>query len=340
MKKNSRLLVVRKVILWVFSVIFLGVAFYLIFHTKTYILLKQLDPFFIIVLAGISFIYILENVLATQVLLRGMGYAVSYNSLYWILTTSAFANESSPGPIGVPVRLFLFKRILGIPLSTSTANTTVESGVGILTSGVIAAIGFVHLFQSMILEFGSFLLLTFGAIILALAVFYTISNVKFQKSLLLSKYIHRVIDFVYRIKLGIETVKPLTLLAFWMLLVVRIVIRVLVTYEVLIYFGHDLPPLVILYIQSITGLISIASMIPVGLGVKDISMLAFFSQVGIPGDLATLVVLSERMMWTVIPFFVGLVSANRLGMKWLDINTISPNTQAMQTKYGESQHDD
>jgi uncharacterized protein (TIRG00374 family) len=323
MKKVSLSPLARRIIVWGVSAGFFGGFIYLVIRTKTYVLLKQLDPLSISVLIGVSFVYILESILATQVLLRGMGYAVSYSSLYWVLTTSAFANETSPGPVGVPVRLLLCKKLFGIPFSASTANVAVESGLGIATGSVIAVIGVLHLFQSMVSNFGVLLLIAMGGIALGWGLQHAASS-KVHEKYFWGRYLSRLLDFVGKMKLSIQMVSWRTLLVFWLLLVVRIIIRVLVTYAVLLYFGYHLSPWVVLYIQSITSLIAMASMIPVGLGVKEISVVALLAQVGVPGDLATLVALAERVMWTLVPFAVGLVSINRLGTHWLNREDTPP----------------
>jgi uncharacterized protein (TIRG00374 family) len=70
----------------------------------------------------------------------------------------------------------------------------------------------------------------------------------------------------------------------------------------------------LLFIQAISGIIGIISMLPMGIGAKDTSLVVLMTQVGVPQSTALIAVLVDRTLWTLVPLVVGIISANILGV--------------------------
>ncbi|GBC60384.1 hypothetical protein DENIS_1336 [Desulfonema ishimotonii] len=313
MQKVNRILLpqAKKYFLSAFLFIGLAVFFYLTVKNNTWEMAIELGWGLFLILISIAIFCIMENILASQILLRGMGYNVSFTKLYLILTTSLVANYSAPTKIGVPVRIFLYKKILGIPFPVCTANVSLEICIGIGTGGLISLIGIIHLFDDILLNNWILLFCFFIPVILFFGVKF------FVKSLsLTSQFFQRIFHFFNVFNDSIKKVSKTALLIFIVLLVIRLVIRCMITYTVLQRFRYNISPLDIFYVQSISGLISIISMVPMGLGAKDLSLVALLVRVGVPIEAGTLVAAVERVMWTIVPFLLGLFSVYRLNVHW------------------------
>jgi uncharacterized membrane protein YbhN (UPF0104 family) len=59
------------------------------------------------------------------------------------------------------------------------------------------------------------------------------------------------------------------------------------------------------------------SMLPVGLGARELSFVFLLAKVGVPGEVAAFTAAITRIMWTLVPFLLGIISVNILGAKWV-----------------------
>lgn len=319
---------IKKGFIWIVTVGFSVIFLYFLIQNSAWRLLKQLGMWPVTILILIAILYLLETVLATKVLLSGMNFNIPFKDLYLVQTASMPANYTTPTKIGLPIRLLLYKKFLNIPFSVGTASIALESVIGISVGAIVAFIGIFHLFGEVLLNFQS--LLFFGLLMITLLgmknFFGSFTSIT---RFFLNGRFDRVANFGRGFKESLRTVSILALLWVLILLLVRIITRVLVIYFLLLQFSSRISPLEVLYIQSISGLVSIFSMLPMGLGVQEISYIALLAKVGIPSDVSILVAIIDRTLWTLVPFILGMISANRLGLKWVagDIDLAVPTLE-------------
>ena len=70
----------------------------------------------------------------------------------------------------------------------------------------------------------------------------------------------------------------------------------------------------LVFVQSISGVIGILSMLPMGIGAKDASLTVLIIQLGVDRQVALVGVLVDRFLWTFVPLIAGIISANILGI--------------------------
>ena len=99
-----------------------------------------------------------------------------------------------------------------------------------------------------------------------------------------------------------------------MLYLVRLAVRAFCIYLVLQDLGVRSSVLDLVFVQSISGVIGIVSMLPMGIGAKDVSLTVLMVQIGVPHSVALAAALIDRTLWTFVPLVVGIVSANILGI--------------------------
>lgn len=303
-------------IVWALTLIFLAIFLSFLFRNDTWKLLSQLGFTSAIVLISIALLYLLESVLAIKVLLQGMGYNVPYKNLYLVLTASMPANYTTPTKLGIPIRILLYKRFLAIPYSVGTASIALETVIGLGITLIIAFIGAFHLLQAYVL--GIQLLLVFMLlVVITLLLIKFVGVFFFLRDRVSGKLFQRFAGFWIAFKESIKATSFSALCGVVLLLFIRIFVRVIVTYVILGIFSYQISILELLYIQSIAGIISMISMLPMGLGAQELSIVALLTSVGIPPDAGALIALIERGMWTLVPFVLGLISANRLGLQWV-----------------------
>jgi len=76
-------------------------------------------------------------------------------------------------------------------------------------------------------------------------------------------------------------------------------------------------PLYLLYSKNVAYVVGALSMIPTGLGSSDLTFMFFLSKLAIPKQIMLSCVLVDRLLYTLLPFLIGLVSANILGVEFL-----------------------
>jgi uncharacterized protein (TIRG00374 family) len=305
----------RRIVLWTLSVGFLLMFVWLAIRFDTLALLGQLDPLLVLILIALSVLYLLQRVLATKILLRGMGYDVPFKGMYLAITASLPTNYTTPAKVGVPIRLALFKEFLGIPVSVGMASVFMETALGLVIAAIIAFFGTIHLFRHFLPGFEVVMLLLMAGIVVMY--FLPIPAVSRPSHRFLGKYLQRMTDFVTKFRDSIRLTSRSTLLVIVVLQLMRIVIRTLATYAILLQFNVNVSMLALLYIQAISGTIGMLSMLPMGLGARDLSSVVLMTQIGVPGDVAVLAAAMDRLLWTLVPFGLGVVSVNALGNRWL-----------------------
>jgi uncharacterized protein (TIRG00374 family) len=271
------------------------------------------------ILLAISVVYYLQIVLATKVLLHGMGYKLPFVDLYLVLTACLPANSITPGKVGIPIRLLLYRKMFELSFSVGTASVILELVLGSAVLSAISLIAVMALFRDMLSNKWLFVLLS--SVLVVAVVFIGLMKISIGSSGLRSRflghrYIARITDFVIRFKGSVQRTSKRALFVFVVFLLIRVAIRALVTYVVLLRLGYDLSPVAIAGAQSISGLVGVFSMLPVGLGAQDLSSIMLFTRMGLPDDVAALVAMIERALWTLVPFALGVISMNRLGIRW------------------------
>lgn len=305
----------RKILLWTSSVGFLLIFVWLAIRFDALTLLGQIDLAFILILIGLSVLYLLQRVLATKILVRGMGYDVPFKGMYLTITASLPTNYTTPAKAGIPVRLALFKEFLGIPVSVGMASVFMETALGLVLAAIIAFVGTIHLFRHYLPGFEVvLLLLTAGIVVFYFLPIPAVARLSHRFS---GKYLQRIVDFFTKFRDSIKLISWWTFSVIVVLQVMRIVVRTLATYAILLQFGVNVSVLALLYVQTISGTIGILSMLPVGLGAKDISAVVLMAQIGVPSDVAVLAAAMDRLLWTLVPFGLGIVSLNALGNEWV-----------------------
>ncbi|NOX62622.1 MAG: flippase-like domain-containing protein [Chloroflexi bacterium] len=297
---------------WALSLLTAALFVYFLITYDVLDLLRQLGFRFALALILLATFHVLESVLGTQMILKGLGYAPSYRDLYLTVTASLPASHSTPAKIGLPVRLALFKQYLGIPTTVAVANITLETFLGLGVVGFIVLAGAVLAFDDVV----GFLVSDvnyFGVLAL-----FTISFLAAFALFVVGRHFVFVRRFLERTIASAKTVKPFYVFAYVILLLIRIALRAFVTYAVVTRLGYMVAPLAILYVQSISGLLGVISVLPLGLGAKDLSLITLLVAIGVPFDIAIFATSIERVLWTGAPFALGVLSVNRLGLKWAE----------------------
>ena len=226
-----------------------------------------------------------------------------------IFFISSFSSMVAMFKINLPVRFILLKKYLNIPyhVSVNVKIWIMVLNIYIHTIVAMVSINFIHDFPKNI-KIG---ILLFGtSIIISSLVFYFIikkskfnfSRIKYFKSFL-TKLDYYVSSFT---ELSIRSIFILLIQATFRLLIITF--STYFIFNELIVYNNDMSFTSFLSIQAISSIISLISFLPHGIGTKDISFLYLFSIIGIDKEIAIILLIYDRLLWTFLPFVFGAIS--------------------------------
>jgi len=83
---------------------------------------------------------------AVYVLVRASGHWTTIAHAYLVLTSSLSVNYVTPVKFGIPLRIYLYKQVMQVPLAVGTALVALETWLGMLIPAVSASVGIAVLF--------------------------------------------------------------------------------------------------------------------------------------------------------------------------------------------------
>ena len=308
-----------------YIILALGIGILLLYYLSKNIDLSVISNlslrniFYLLVLSILS---ILTYVLSLRILLEGMGYKTSPKSLYLILTSSLATNYVNPVKIGLPLRVYLYKKVLNIPLSVGTASLGIEIFIQIFLLSIVSIIAIMNLFTDYSIKI-PLLAITLLLILFCSIIFFEPTKLKrYTNRLPFENTINRLIDVGNSAQDGIKRTEIKSILLFSFLIFVMYIISAIRLFVILMIFGVSINPLHVVYVQFISGLLATVSMIPMGLGIKDASIVVLLMNLGIPNEVAISAALIERTLTTGLNFVLGAVSASALGIKFLEFRKV------------------
>ena len=256
--------------------------------------------------------------LSIYVLIRSLGYRTSVMETYLVLTASLSANYISFIKAGLPIRIFLYKRIMKIPVDKGTALIAIETLIGVFLTTAIAIIGCIS--NNIDIAFGSSKLafqgIIFIFILTGILVIWFIKTDSINISRFSSNnFISRIIGFIDRIRTGLRYIPNHAVVVTTLLSGVNLFSGAMRLQIILRVLGYDLSPVLLLYAIAMSVTAGNFSFIPMGLGIRDASLTLILLNMGISRPVAVSVALIQRLFAPGWPLMLGLISINILGLK-------------------------
>jgi len=268
--------------------------------------LKKLNLWQIIVIVVWFFVIASLSIIGKKIILNFLGYPIGFKNIILIHFTSISAHYSTPAKIGFPVTIYLLKKLEDVPIAVSTATIGVELFVSVLITGMIGLVGSLLYFSDRLQSFSNGLFVVLLAIlIMTLAVY------------LLYKKSDKVRVFFSDLK---ESIKLLSLRKIIIYLIIQIAVQASITVHIILithFLGSEINFWFAMVANSSAFIIGAVSMVPMGLGTRDLSMVFYLSSFGVPSEIAILVTAVQRIISTGLGYLIGLLTSAIIG-----INTI------------------
>jgi len=257
------------------------------------------------------------SALAAVAILRSLGHRAPIGQVGVIFLATLAANSASVAKLGIPLRIALFSRRLGIPLHAASAATFLEIAGPLLLS-VVASLAGLVLFVDHLSGIVTGAVAACAAIALALW-----CPVRFADRVLAvllrarprwREAIVASLERFQRLLRAASMGRILLVIAMYGAVFALSAVRL---FLISLALGETPSFLHVFLSARIAFVAGSLSMIPMGLGVRDASLGALLAISGISESAIPAILVIERVFSTGLPIVLGFVFSQILGVSWL-----------------------
>jgi uncharacterized protein (TIRG00374 family) len=222
-----------------------------------------------------------------------------------VLFASHSFNYAGPLKLGMPVRLFLFKQVLGIPYTAGVASLIATTGLDVLVMVALTVSLSAWIFVGPLAGFA--LGVTVLACLTGSAAFYQkFHSAQRERSSRIARFF-------------LELAKLSPLITFYAILIAaaKSFLNGVAGWIVLTGLGASTSLVELIFIYLASHLAGLLSLIPMGMGVKDVSVIGLLSRAGASTSVGIDFVAIDRLVWSLLPLLMGLVAGWQLGVRAL-----------------------
>jgi uncharacterized protein (TIRG00374 family) len=265
--------------------------------------------------------------LEVYILLRAGGFRVSIWQVYLVLTASMSANYVTPVKVGIPLRIYLYHHFIQVPISVGTALVAIETLIGMIVPAILAIVGIITLFPHVSLSVPIVLLVVLLSAAGAILLIKPARVEHLFSRFLPTRFPRRITQFIINVQIGLRSVPKWALASIVVVLLLSFVVTSARLYFILRMLGYVIDPVKVFYTRVISVTAGSASMIPMGLGVRDASVAFLLVALGISSKVALSATVIERLFSPGWPLLLGLISTNVLGVSELMKQSDNPTAK-------------
>ena len=308
------------------AVLALSAALLWLLTTYDLSMLRRLPTTVIAVLVVLSLVYSLIYGVGVAWLLRGLGQPRPVWRVFLVISGGGTASYLGNLQLGIPLRLLLFNKILDVPYAQGAAAVALETacwfglmGVGLLLAGTASnLVPWIAMLTMLVLSVIAYRTAPAALRLLNAWLPDRVRGVSLK----------RLRDFVGHLAVAVATLRWTWLLATLAVFSTNYLIDALSVSLIVHSLGQQIALLSALEAVILSYLAGLISFIPLGLGVRDVSLVVLLENGGVSRDVATSVAIVHRVLRTVLPLLIGLVAINLLGAR--QILSASPKDQPSQ----------
>gem|GEM_PF-2507893 len=241
-----------------------------------------------------------------RALLAALGYRVRLGLLSLIHFTSMAAHYSTPAKIGFPLTVYLLRRSGAVPYPVGTTLVLTELVAGTGICGLIAVAGAIQFFGD---SAGRILL---GVLVCAVAGVAALTGMRIW--LRRSGAKSRLRRFVGEIDVALRRIAPAAALRYGIVMLAIQVLSGALLVAMLVFLGVRVSVWQAVVANSTAFFLGAISMVPMGLGVNELTMLFCLKAFGVPGEAAVTAIAMQRLLTTGLTYLLGLLAGGLLGI--------------------------
>ena len=314
MRNNISKSIKKYWLLFFFIFVFLFMAIFKISPRDIWIALSSLKPSQLVLLLSIYLLISLSQIITRKYLLYSLASPAKFKNLILIHFLSMAAHYSTPAKVGFPVAVYLLKTFDKVPYAIGTTMILIELVVSTTVCGIFAFMGTFFYFRGKthILLVSFSYLFVFG--LLGLCGMYVFLR-RGKKDSRIYQFVKKMGEAFYHI--------AFSHLALYTFLV--ILIQFLAGFSLVLlsgFFSEELSLWQAVIANSAAFFLGALSMIPMGLGVREGSILFYLRHLGIAHEIGISIVTIQRLFSTGLSFVLGLIFGTVLGMRNINQDSI------------------
>ena len=301
-------------LLFFFVIVFFFMAIFQITLRDIWGAISSLKLWQFVLLLFIYLLISLFQIISRKYLLYSLLSPSKFKNLIFIHFSSMAAHYSTPAKIGFPLAVYLLHKFDKVPYATGTTMILIELIVSTTICGVIAFVGTFFYFTSntkvLILSFSY--LFIFGLLAFSGVRIFLKKGNKNSRIYLFIKNVHEAFSHI--------TVYHLIMYIF---LIVFIQLLGGITLVLLTsFFSKEILLWQAVVANSTAFFLGAISMIPMGLGVREGSILFYLRHLGITNEIGISIVTIQRLFSTGLSFVLGVIFGAILGVMHIKQDSI------------------
>jgi uncharacterized protein (TIRG00374 family) len=250
--------------------------------------------------------------MARKYLLYSLSSPSRFKNLYLIHFSSKAAHYSTPAKLGFPFTVYLLKKFENIPYTTGTVMVLIEVVVSTAICGVIALFGSYFYFSD---RRGAVVPLFLFFVICVLTL-YMVSRILRKKAAN-----SRFYKFIKDVHESFRQLNKYNSLLYILIITFFQILSGINLMLLAYFFSANLSLWQAVIAQSAAFFLGALSMVPMGLGVREASILFFLYHIGIPKEVGLSIVTIQRLISTGLTFSLGLIFGTIIGVKNISVDS-------------------
>lgn len=271
--------------------------------------LRRIGAADVLALLAVRAVDVALNLLGSRALLAGLGAAVRPWPLFLVLNASSAGNATTPFKLGLPLRVYLYHRELGVRPREASLAVMVESYASIAVTGVFALYAVSLFFPGRMAQWVAFL------VVLALAAAGSVKLWPRLEQLWRGTTPADVEPEASPAPRVSRRRQALALSLFVVLWAADVVVSGALLKVALGALGTEVGLLPLVSFQSLSFVVGVASLLPMGIGAKEASLVFLLGRVGVPVTTAFSAAAIVRLLTTGVSLVAGVLSLNVLGLR-------------------------
>jgi len=269
--------------------------------------LSSLAPWQLLSLIVLYFSISLFLIIARKYLLHSLLSPSKLKNLVLIHFASMAAHYTTPAKIGFPVTVYLLNRLDAVPYAAGTTIVLIELFVSTSLCGILAFVGSLFYFTD---KTNVFLLSSTLLVVVALLTFYGVRILLAKRS-----GTGRVSRFVRDIYGAVSRISLLTVMVYSLLIFLTQLLAGFSLVLLCFFLDTTISLWQAVVANSAAFFLGSLSMIPMGLGVREGSMLFYLSHLGVSNEVGIAIVAIQRLLSTGLSLLLGTVFGAVLGLR-------------------------
>ncbi len=246
-------------------------------------------------------------IVSRKFLILALNQNSTFRNLVLIHFASMAAHYSTPAKIGFPLTVYLLKKHENIPYSCGTALILIELTVNMGICGLLAVSGSLFYFRDYVRSIVSVLIILCVISVAAILVLKLI--ISRQKS------VNRVTAVANRVLLAFSGIAVNNLMIYCLIVGFTQIISAASLIVLCRFFLIDISLWQAVTASTAAFFLGAVSMIPMGIGVREASMILFLNRFGIDSVTGVSIVTIQRLLSTGLSFILGTFFGGYLGVK-------------------------